>query len=457
MARADIMSILYSKEKSPLEFNFDNMWIPSLWCYLTPNDVAKLYKIATSIKYNADIKMKYAAIADILVPRGFKKFHCGTNRIVYSYLEDPRFLIKVALDEVGLRDNPAEYKNQFLLKPFVTKMFEVSPCGTVATVERVQPITSTKEFESVAEDVFELLNQRIIGKYVLEDIGSKFFMNYGLRTGFGVCLLDYPYVYELDGRKLYCNKVEPNGHICDGLIDYDDGFNSLVCTKCGKIYLAKQLEQSLNNNTIILKEEGEIDMKITLRRGNEIIKQVDSSKESDTIRRDIRRKEQHEGNKDDFKVTLVRPGFVQVGEEYQHKQEQTQQTITQKLNLSDPKIYANNSTEEDKTKFKVDSKFIPQNELHAEVSIKKPDVEVKPESNVESYAAALGVDLSEPSSIKEEELDDKKSCFGKYIFEDMDCMMCKDCSVCSMEKNAREQEYRNRKKNNKRQQIDSEY
>ena len=34
-------------------------------------------------------------------------------------------------------------------------------------------------------------------------------MNYGLREGFGPVLLDYPYVFELDGRKLICNVPEP--------------------------------------------------------------------------------------------------------------------------------------------------------------------------------------------------------------------------------------------------------
>ena len=84
-----------------------------------------------------------------------------------------------------------------LLKPFVTKMFECSPCGTVATVERVEPITSRQEFLSVADDIFDLLNQQILGQYILEDIGTNYFMNYGLRKGFGPVLLDYPYLFEL--------------------------------------------------------------------------------------------------------------------------------------------------------------------------------------------------------------------------------------------------------------------
>lgn len=284
MAKADILSILYSKEKSPLEFKFDSLWIPSMYNFLTPQDIQELHYLASSARFSSKIDFKYKEIDRIMTNRGFKKFHCGTNRIVYSYLEDQSFLVKIALDKVGLSDNPAEYRNQFLLKPFVTKVFEVSPCGTVATVERVEPITSREEFMSIGEDIFDLMNKCIIGRYVLEDVGTKYFMNWGLRKGFGAVLLDYTYVYELDGNKLFCNKVIPEtGEVCNGVIDYDSGFNNLICTKCGKRYLAKELEQSVKDKLIILKDEGEIDMKIRLKRGRETVATFFSNDESETI------------------------------------------------------------------------------------------------------------------------------------------------------------------------------
>ena len=284
MARADILNIMYSKEKSPLDFQFDSLWMPPMYNYLTVQDIEMLRQIATSNRYAAKIELKYKAIDEIMTRRGFRKFHCGTNRIVYKYLEDESFLVKIALDKVGMGDNPREYKNQFLLKPFVTKVFHVSPCGTVAFVERVQPITSRQEFQSIAGDIFEMLINCIIGKYVLEDIGTKYFMNYGLRNGFGAVLLDYPYVFELDGSKLYCNKVNPYTMVrCDGEIDYDEGFNNLICSKCGKLYLAQELEKSIKDKLILMKEEGEMDMKISVRRGNNVIINHDTSMESDVI------------------------------------------------------------------------------------------------------------------------------------------------------------------------------
>ena len=265
MARVDFIDILYSKNKSALEFNFDTLFANPILCYLTQQDISALYYIATSLKYSGDINLKYREIDKIMTSRGFKKFAAGTNRVVYSFLEDQSFVMKVAVDKVGLKDNPAEYYNQHLLKPFVTKAFDVSPCGTVGLFERVMPISRIQEFESVADDIFDIITQKIIGKYVVDDIGTKYFMNWGIRRNVSPVLLDYPYVFELDGNKLYCNKHDmTTGVYCGGVIDYDAGFNTLVCTKCGKEYKAKELEANKKENLIIL--EGDYVMKVKLIR-----------------------------------------------------------------------------------------------------------------------------------------------------------------------------------------------
>jgi hypothetical protein len=76
----------------------------------------------------------------------------------------------------------------------------------------------------------------------MEDIGTNFFMNWGIRKGFGPVILDYPYTYKVDIQKLKCTHVDKyTGIECDGLIDYDIGFNTLVCEKCGTRYTAREL------------------------------------------------------------------------------------------------------------------------------------------------------------------------------------------------------------------------
>lgn len=279
MDRQDILKrILYPKCKTAIEFQFDTMMVNPLLSYITVQDIAQLHKIATSLKYSSKPKEKYAMINQIMEPRGFKKMASGTNRVVYRCLNDYRIVLKIAIDRVGLSDNGNEYRVQHLLKPFVTKCFEVSPCGTVGIFERVVPITSREEFINISDDVFDLINN-LIGKYVLEDIGEKFYMNYGLREGFGPVLLDYPYVFELDGRKLICNVQDPaTGEFCRGEIDYDVGYNNLICTRCGKRYLATELKSEENSDKPKIIIKGEDFMKCVLKRGNEVVSELNNKK-----------------------------------------------------------------------------------------------------------------------------------------------------------------------------------
>ena len=280
-SRNYILDRIKSRTMTKDEFNFDRLQAPPLCMLLSPFDIQELHSIATSLKWSAKPQLRYQAIDNVMRRRGFIKFVAGTNRVAYRHPEDTRFLIKIACDDVGMRDNPAEYNNQFIFKPFVTKCFEVSPCGTVGVFERVNPITSREEFLSVAEDIFEVINEWFIGEYVVADFGSKFFMNWGIREGFGPVLLDYPYMYKLDGNKLYCKAPDPYSPTgkCDGVIDYDAGYNFLHCTKCGVVYKAKELEQKIKNHSVIVEKKGDFKMKIKVSGGSKNIQEkvVDTS------------------------------------------------------------------------------------------------------------------------------------------------------------------------------------
>lgn len=287
MAKTDIFKTLYAKKVSALDFKWDTMVAPPLLSLITPQDIYELNQIARSNKLASKPEEKYKRIANILESRGFKKLASGTNRVVYKYLENQNYCLKVAFDRVGLKDNPMEFQNQFLLKPFVTRIFEISPCGTVALAERVEPITTREEYLSVINDVFDMLVTKIIGKYVIDDIGTRFFQNVGIRSGFGVVLLDFPYVYELDGGKMRCNTLDPmTGQYCLGEIDYDDGFNTLICTRCGKQYQARQLAKQVEKKSIIIDRKGETKaMKIRLVRGEETVREFNTENESNVLPR----------------------------------------------------------------------------------------------------------------------------------------------------------------------------
>lgn len=113
-------------------------------------------------------------------------------------------------------------------------------------------------------------------------------MNIIARIGFGPVLLDFPYVYQLDGDKLMCTRTIPelNNQRCTGLIDYDIGFNNLVCNECGRKYNALDLEKEGSDIEII--KGGNVNMKVIIRKGNQIIEKNEGT---DSIKRSSKREE----------------------------------------------------------------------------------------------------------------------------------------------------------------------
>ena len=246
-----------SRSKSIESFDYNRLTCINIMALFTPSDIDRLYDIATNIRYNGNVNKKYRMIDEVMRSRGFIRAHAGTNRVVYNYLEDSSFIAKVALDRVGIEDSPKEYINQRYFAPFCCKIFEVHPSGVIAFVERVNPISSLEEFVSVADDVFNMMVTKILGKYVVDDLGTKAYMNFGIRYDamgcmFGPVVIDYPYAYELDEEKLTCtNKIEDpithNKVICGGDLEYSPGFNGIYCTKCGEKYTAKSLAKTDSN------------------------------------------------------------------------------------------------------------------------------------------------------------------------------------------------------------------
>lgn len=260
MAKMDFLSSrMRSRTLMPADY-FDMLQGPPVSAFFTPDEVAYIKHLI--LRNKNDLKIK--ALNSIMKAKGFSRLSGGTNRIVYRYYEDPSFVLKVALDRVGLNDNNAEFKNQQYLKPYVCKIFNSTPCGTMATIERVLPITSKEEFQEVSDAVFEIITDRLIGKYVAEDIGKAYFLNWGIRSGFGPVLLDYPYVYPLDGAKLFCSNIDEFGKRCGGLIDYDNGFNKLICTRCGRRYFASDLQDENPANDLIITRGGKYPMDVIL-------------------------------------------------------------------------------------------------------------------------------------------------------------------------------------------------
>lgn len=271
MATADrdyIIERAKTRSLTAEQFDYEKLSCPySLYQLFSYNDIWTLYDIASSPKWTGKPKEKHRIINQIMNSRGFVKLQSGTNRICYRFIEDNSFVVKVAFDGGGLKDNPAEFYNQNYLKPFCTKVFECTPNGVLASFERVNAIKSREQYYTIADDVYRLIKGVIIPcGYLMEDIGTQYFMNIGVRPGFGPVLLDFSFLYQADIKKLYCTKPDYNSisGCCDGEIDYDPGYNFLYCTKCGSKYKAIELSKRITENRTTIRQRRRNGGKVTM-------------------------------------------------------------------------------------------------------------------------------------------------------------------------------------------------
>lgn len=262
---------------------FDSLKVNPLLSYFTVDDINQLHKIAMSPAMHCDMPKMYRTIGELMNKRGFKLIGGGTNRRAYECIYDNRIVAKVATDPVGFTSNLREYINQNVLKPFCNKIFEVSPCGSIAIIEKVVPIKDVSEFKKYSLEIFDILYFKIRDNSIaMEDIGTRSMKNWGYRSGFGPVLLDYPTMYVADPKKRLCKNIV-NGRLCCGTLDYDEGFNRIVCSECGRTYFAKSLSKpegddvkSLLNAVGYLKKEGVSKMKFEIinKESGEVIESI---------------------------------------------------------------------------------------------------------------------------------------------------------------------------------------
>lgn len=219
---------------------FDSWRARPICSCFSQQDIEQLEYIAISPRYSSKLE-KDRAIGEIMNSRGFQFFHGGTNRRVFYCTFDPTIIAIVAYDETGLKNNKDEFLMQDVFKPYCCKVFEVTPNGAIAFEEKVDPILDERDFQDlvlpIADIIIEKIYKRAIG---ISDIGSRSFKNWGVRPGFGPVLLDFPTASVMDRRKLFC-------HICGGTIDYDIGFDKIICLNCGREY---------NLDPILFKKDG---------------------------------------------------------------------------------------------------------------------------------------------------------------------------------------------------------
>ena len=256
---------------------------PPIRYYIPDWVIQRLWDYAKSPRLANDPVKKFKLTNELLKQFGFKPLASGTNRRAFYCEYDPHIVLKTGSDDVGIKDNKSEFEyTQHILKPFCPKVFGIDGDGVVSLMERGEPISEHDYKKVYYKDIFEIFMILLNRGYVMEDAGSNYYKNFGLRMGFGPIIWDFPYVCKVDYHKLKCCHPDPITHkICGGEIDYNynKGMNELICTKCGVRYSAKYLEDKNPQELItpISVERGRImgiintNFKVALKRGDQVV------------------------------------------------------------------------------------------------------------------------------------------------------------------------------------------
>lgn len=348
---------------------YDSYRVNPLLSYITREDIKTLHDLAISPRMNCDVQEKYYRIGRLMEDRGFALAGGGTNRRCYHCVYDNRVVIKAATDQVGFISNLREGVNQNVIKPFCDKIFEVSDIrhvmncdGTVSLEEQVIPIKTVEEFQKYAQDIYDILYFKIRNNNIgMEDIGTRSFKNWGYRNGFGPVLLDFPTMYVLDPKKRLCRNII-NGHMCGGTLDYDEGFNVIVCSECGCTHFAASLAKKDGDNiSELMQAVGYQNQKSVKEQNAMKIRIVDENNNVEV--REI-----------GGKSTYVNPNNCKRGR------------VKPIIDLNNPNV---NQPQERKVKFKVEVIGETKPEQENTVEAKKPPVNPDPSTKIDNIVNQL--------------------------------------------------------------------
>lgn len=217
--------------------------------YFSKTLLEELYRVCTN-PVISDNNLKVSAMLELLNKHNvdYVELGPGTNRL--AVLID-NYVFKIALDKWGMRDNLNEFTVSQELQPYVVKTYEtnelISVCEYVTLISR-------EEFEE-QKDVIRGILSILAESYLLGDVGtvSKNFCNWGYRDNGELVILDFAYIYRVQGDELLCSKDQ-------SILEYDENFHNLRCPTCGKKYTFMDVRRK-----ITMEQE---------KRENEIAKQL---------------------------------------------------------------------------------------------------------------------------------------------------------------------------------------
>jgi len=164
----------------------------------------------------------------------------GTNRL--AILID-NYVFKIALDKWGIQDNLNEFTMSDELQPYVIKVYETNElilaCEYITVISKEEFIEQKENLQAILAILAE--------SYLLGDVGTvpRNYLNWGYRDNGDLVILDFAYIYRINGDELLCSA-------CGQFVEYDTNFHDLKCPKCNKKYtfidLRKKISMEIERN-----------------------------------------------------------------------------------------------------------------------------------------------------------------------------------------------------------------
>lgn len=253
---------------------------PPIQYYIPPQVINTLYQISYDCKLANNPQKRFNMQNEILEPYGFKPLASGTSRRAFYCIYDPEIIIKLGSDMIGRSDNLSESILQKILMPFCPKILDVDPTGSIMLAERVETMTE-KDYKEWIKEIFMFIESYYQLGYLFEDIGLYSFKNWGIRLGFGPVLLDFPYLYQIDWKKMKCDRIDPTTHKkCGGTIgyNYESVLSEIICHRCHVRYSAQYLSKPINGEmmeSLLLGRKRKMfnpyNIKVAVAKGNRIV------------------------------------------------------------------------------------------------------------------------------------------------------------------------------------------
>ncbi|MFN4245854.1 MAG: hypothetical protein ACK4F9_06910 [Brevinematia bacterium] len=302
--------------------------------YFNKSLLQDLYKI-TKNNTVSDNNIKADVMIETLQRHGvdFVELGPGTNRL--AILID-NYVFKIALDKWGMRDNLNEFTVSKELQPYVVKTYETNEL--ISVCEYVTLI-SKEEFEEQKEVIRDILS--IIGEsYLLGDVGTvgQNFCNWGYRDNGELVILDFAYIFRIQGDELLCSKDK-------SILNYDENFHNLICPKCGKKYTFMDIRRRITMEQE--KRENEIAKQLAYKLTKPFVEVASSYKEEELKASSLYKSKQESNvNKEES---------VMRNEDYYISREESEESYLEALSLM-KKIKSGTTEEDDVPKLDTSSK-----------------------------------------------------------------------------------------------------